>query len=158
MRKTFIALCLGLCVAAVSLSGCSSSSGDPAQRAAELIKAKGVNLPPFSSMDSVMGYPEAFACEMTAIQTEWRADSALTACKANGTVNQNLKELQSYGEMVYSLRKGAAEIELREGLKHTPKEFVGYQAYMADSLSDGMIRVIMDKDMKQVAIEKINVR
>lgn len=156
MRKTFFALCL--CVAAVSLSGCSSSSGDPAERAAELIKSKGVVLPPFSSMDSVMGYPEAFACEMTAIQTEWRADSMLRVCKANGTVAANKERLLTMGETVYSLKKGASEIEMREGLKRTPKEFVGYEVLLADSLSDGMIRVIMDKDMKEVAISKIKIR
>lgn len=156
MRKTFFALCL--CVAAVSLSGCSSSSGDPAERAAELIKSKGAVLPPFSSMDSVMGYPEAFACEMTAIQTEWRADSMLRACKANGTVAANKERLLTMGETVYSLKKGASEIEMREGLKRTPKEFVGYEVLLADSLSDGMIRVIMDKDMKEVAISKIKIR
>ncbi len=60
--------------------------------------------------------------------------------------------------MVYSLKKGAAEIEMREGLKRTPKEFVGYEVVLADSLSDDMIRVLMDKGMKEIAISKIKVR
>lgn len=156
MRKIIFALSLFAVV--ISLSGCSSSSSDPAQRAAELIKAKGVDIPHFSSMDSVMGYPDAFACEMTAIQTEWRADSALKACQANGTVRQNIKELQSYGEVVYSLRKGAAKTALEEGLKRTPKEFVGYEVVIADSLSDDMLRVLMNKEMSEIAIEKIKIR
>lgn len=156
MRKIIFALSLFAVV--ISLSGCSSSSSDPAQRAAELIKAKGVDIPHFSSMDSVMGYPDAFACEMTAIQTEWRADSALKACQANGTVRQNIKELQSYGEVVYSLRMGAAKTALEEGLKRTPKEFVGYEVVIADSLSDDMLRVLMNKEMSEIAIEKIKIR
>lgn len=158
MRKTFVSLCLVACAAAASLTGCSSSSGDPAQRAAELIKAKGLDVPSFSSMDSVMGYPEAFACEMTALDTERRADSLLQANIKAGTVSANRRELETMGEVVFSLKKGAAEIKLREGLARNPKVFVGYEVLIADSLSNDIIRVMLDKDMKNAVIGKIKVR
>ena len=156
MRKIIFAL--SLCAVVVSLSGCSSSSSDPAQRAAELIKAKGVNIPHFSSMDSVMGYPDAFACEMTAADTQWRADSLLRAYTKDGSVAQHRDDLLTMGDVVLSLRKGAAKTELEAGLKKTPKEFVGYQVFIADSLSDDMVRIMMNKEMSKIAIEKIKVR
>lgn len=156
MRKIFFAL--SVCAAVVSLSGCSSSSSDPAQRAAELIKAKGVDIPHFSTMDSVMGYPDAFACEMTAADTQWRADSLLRAYTKDGSVAQHRDDLLTMGDVVFSLKKGAAKTELEAGLKKTPKEFVGYQVFIADSLSDDMVRVMMNKEMSKIAIEKIKVR
>ena len=156
MGKIFNALCV--LATAVCLSGCSSSSGDPAQRAAELIRAKGLSVASFAAMDSVMGYQDAFDCEMRALQTEWRADSMLRACQANGTVNANKRALLSMAETVYSLKKGVAEIVLRERLKRTPKEFVGYQALIADSLSGDIMRVVMNKKMNDIAIGKIRVK
>ena len=153
-------ICNALCVLATALclSGCSSSSGDPAQRAAELIRAKGLSVASFASMDSVMGYQDAFDCEMRALQTEWRADSMLRACQANGTVYANKKELLNMADAVYSLKAGVAEIVLREGLKRTPKEFVGYQVLITDSLSGDIMRVVMNKKMNDIAIDKIRVK
>ena len=155
MGKIFNALCV--LAAALCLSGCSSS-GDPAQRAAKLIRAKGLSAAAFASMDSVMGYQDAFDCEMRALQTEWRADSMLRACQANGTVYANKKELLNMADAVYSLKAGVAEIVLREGLKRTPKEFVGYQALITDSLSGDIMRVVMNKKMNDIAIDKIRVK
>ena len=156
MGKIFNALCV--LATAVCLSRCSSSSGDPAQRAAELVRAKGLSVASFAAMDSVMGYQDAFDCEMRALQTEWRADSMLRACQANGTVNANKRALLSMAETVYSLKKGVAEIVLRERLKRTPKEFVGYQVLITDSLSGDIMRVVMNKKMNDIAIDKIRVK
>ena len=61
-------------------------------------------------------------------------------------------------DAVYSLKAGVAEIVLREGLKRTPKEFVGYQVLITDSLSGDIMRVVMNKKMNDIAIDKIRVK
>ena len=82
----------------------------------------------------------------------------LRACQANGTVYANKKELLNMADVVYSLKAGVAEIVLREGLKRTPKEFVGYQVLITDSLSGDIMRVVMNKKMNDIAIDKIRVK
>ena len=148
-------LVYALCVISLSLTGCSKTS-DPSERAAELIRAKGIELPSFNHMDSVMGYPQAFSCEMSAYLLEWQADSLLNAHIKNGTVSANQKELLDLGETVFDLKAKAAQIEMNERVARTPKEFVGYEVSVSAPLSDdGVYRVLMDKDMERVAIQKI---
>lgn len=158
MKKNFRTLCAGV-FAVLSLSACSPSSEvNPAERAAEIIETNGWELPStFSQMDSVFGYPDAFNCEVTGAWVQWRADSMLIACQANGTVAENIEKLHALGETAFSLSKGVAKYNLQNELAHTPKEFVGYRVCLADSLSDDMFEVLMDKDMKRVGIRKIRV-
>lgn len=151
MRNLLLAMCLTTLV----LAGCSKTPQDPAQRATELLAVKGVTLPHFTSMDSVIDYPEAFSCDISAYLFEMSNDSLLQAHIKNGTVSQNRKDLLDRAETVMKLKETAARIRLEKGLSHAPKEFVGYSIVIADSLSDDMIEVLMEKDMNRVAIKKI---
>lgn len=151
MRNLLLAMCLTTLV----LVGCSKTPQDPAQRATELLAVKGITLPRFTSMDSVVDYPEAFSCDISAYLFEMSNDSLLQAHIKNGTVAQNRKNLLERGETVVRLKETAARIRLEKGLSQTPKEFVGYSAVIADSLSDDMIEVLLEKDMKRAAIKKI---
>ncbi len=57
----------------------------------------------------------------------------------------------------YKLERQAAEIELEEGLRQTPKEFIGFASpMMADSVSNDTIYTIyFDKDVTKIlSIEK----
>lgn len=151
MRNLLLAMCLTTLV----LVGCSKTPQDPAQRANELLALKGINLPRFVSMDSVVDYPEAFSCDISACLFEMSNDSLLQAHIKNGTVAQNRKDLLDRGETLFKLKQEVARIRLEKGLSQTPKEFVGYSVVIADSLSDEMIEVLLEKDMSRAAIKKI---
>lgn len=157
MCKLFTALSVSLTVLmAVSLSGCGSKQADPVERVNALIQAKGVNLPIIERMDSVMGYHDAFGCEMSAIMLEWHADSLLQVNIKNGTVSQNREKLIDLGNSVLSLKKKAAQETMKNELSRTPKEFVGYETVLADSTENGTsYRILLDEEMKRVAIQKL---
>lgn len=151
MRSLLFALCLTTLV----LIGCSKTPQNPAQRATELLAMKGISVPHFSSMDSVMDYSDAFSCEMSAYLLQMNADSLLKVHIKNGTVSQNKKDLIERGETVLHLIQSSAKMRLEKSLSQTPKEFVGYSVIIADSLSDDMIEILLEKDMKRAAIKKI---
>lgn len=151
MRNLLLALCLTTLV----LVGCSHPQQDPAQRATELLALKGVSVSHFDSMDSVMDYSEAFSCEMAAHLLLMSIDSILKDHIRNGNIYIDKKELMERNETAFHLRQTAAKIRLEKSLSQTPKEFVGYSILIADSLSDDMIEVLLEKDMKRAAIKKI---
>lgn len=151
MRNIFLALCLS----ALVLSGCSKSPQDPAQRAKELLSLKGIPAPQFSRMDSLFGYSDVFKEQIEANLLEMRKDSLTKVYYREQSLSEHRDDLLFLNNTVYKMRTNTAKTELTRRMEHAPKEFVGYSAVIADSLSDDMIEILLDKDMEHATYKRI---
>lgn len=151
MRNILLALCLS----ALVLSGCSKSPQDPAQRAKDLLALKGISTPQFSRMDSLFGYSDVFKEHIEANLLEMRKDSLTKVYYREQSLSEHRDDLLFLNNTVYKMRTNTAKTELTRRMGHTPKEFVGYSAVIADSLSDDMIEILLDKDMEHATYKRI---
>lgn len=145
-------LCVTLSISALMMTGCDNRT--PIEKANELVEKSGLKLAHFNQLDSVMGYQQAHSCRMAANNLH---NSIETALWKSRTGKQKLgeagrKECLEMADEAQKLETQAAEIELKEGLRQTPKEFIGFASpMMADSVSNDTIYTIyFDKDVTKI--------
>lgn len=145
--------CVALCAASFMMTGCDNRT--PVEKANELVSKSSVNLSHFETLDSVMGYKQAFSCRMAANNMqreidaiEWKHRTEKRLLNAD-----ERKRCLELSDEIYKLSIEAAKIEMKAGLEKKPKEFVGYASpMMADSLSNDTIYTIyFDKDVTKIA-------
>ena len=145
-------LCVALSISALMMTGCDNRT--PVEKANELVEKSGLKLPRFNQLDSVIGYQQAYSCRMASNNLH---NSIETALWKSRTGKQQLgetgrKECLEMADEAQKLEMQAAKIELEEGLRRTPKEFIGYASpMMADSVSnDTIYTVYFDKDVTKI--------
>lgn len=131
--------------------GCSSDSGSPVDKANKLLAQR--NMMSVQRLDSVFDYKDAHSCIMAAHNLQWKADSILDAHQANHTLltPEEKKEALGLGQTIYNLRVDAANKTLKHRLANDKKEFLGFSAFMADSVTGAMMNVFFDKDVTKIA-------
>lgn len=142
---------LSVLMIAALLIGCSSDSGSPVEKANRLLAQR--NLMSAQQLDSVFGYKDTHSCLMAAYNLQWKADSILEAHQASHTLltPEEKKEALDLGQTVYNLKLDAAKNKLQHELAKDKKEFLGYSAFMADSVTGAMMNVFFDKDVTKIA-------
>lgn len=131
-------------------AGCDNRT--PFEKAQAIVQNSGKQLPPFSRVDSVMGYQQAHSCRMAANNLYSTIDAKLWASRQTHTAmsENERKECIDNADLAYSLEKKAAKIALEEGLKGTSVELVGY-ATPPVYANDTTYVIYFDKDMTKIA-------
>ncbi len=152
MDKKYITIALAASLLSCVMTGCDKQT--PVEKANELVEKSGLKLPHFNQLDSIIGYQQAYSCRMAANNLHNNIETALwksrTGKQALGETGR--KECLEMADEAAKLERQAAEIELGEGLRQTPKEFIGFASPMiADSVSNDTIYTIyFDKDVTKI--------
>ncbi len=150
-KQSIYGLAIALSLSSV-MTSCDKRT--PVEKANELVEKAGLKMPHFDKVDSVMGYQQAFSCRMASNNLYNSIETALWKSRMSKQPlsEADRKENVELADQAYNLEKQAVEIEIRERLKQSPQELVGFESpTIADSVSnDTIYTVYFDKDVTKI--------